>query len=123
MHQMISLYKDPSGKKLFRETGHSIAEASVHRVSLSSTTKLAITTDIEATTKPKVCVRDEGEITDSVTAVRIQENREAKMMWVPDNSHQSESTECSSAGSYSGIEQERATEVNNNALFGKAVTN
>ena len=114
MHQMISLYKDPSGKKLFKETGHSIAEASVHRVSLSSTTKLAITTDSEATTKPKVCVRDEGEITDSVTAVRIQENGEAEMTRVPDNSHQS--MECSSAGSYSGIEQERATEVNNNAV-------
>jgi len=108
---MISLYKDPSCKKLFRETGHSIAEASVHKVSLSSTTKLAITTDSEATTEPKVCVRDEGEITDSVT---MQENGEAEMTRVPDNSHQS--TECSSAGSYSGIEQERATEVNNNAV-------
>ena len=108
---MISLYKDPKGKKVFRETGQSTAEASVHRTTLSSTTKLAITTDQDVTTKRQIYIRDEGKTTNIVTAVRMPANGEGEMTGASEISHQS--TDFSSAGSCSGIKQEGATKVNN----------
>ena len=86
---MIQLYKDPKGKKIFRERGQTLAEAS-RKAPSSSISKRPATSDSDNKLQG-----GKRECSDNEKAVHLQVN--GYVTEVSDLSHRTSSVECSPA--------------------------